>query len=121
MSTSAIRDNCGFAYAGRGQIMNLSQISGHGEESFNVYFLGLYSRKQVTDSTVHLSFAWQRVDETPAGSLYPCLQENSLEVLNKLPPLSTLPFMTRMSLSHLISADSKIEKERKDKKSDVSC
>ena len=24
-----IRDNCGFAYAGQGQIMNLSQISGH--------------------------------------------------------------------------------------------
>ena len=24
-----VRDNCGFAYAGQGQIMNLSQISGH--------------------------------------------------------------------------------------------
>ena len=24
-----VRQNCGFAYAGRGQIMNLSQISGH--------------------------------------------------------------------------------------------
>ena len=33
MSTSVksatVRDNCGFAYAGQGQIMNLSQISGH--------------------------------------------------------------------------------------------
>ena len=25
-----VRDNCGFAYAGQGQTMNLSQISGHG-------------------------------------------------------------------------------------------
>ena len=24
-----VRDNCGFAYAGQGQIMDLSQISGH--------------------------------------------------------------------------------------------
>ena len=24
-----VRNNCGFAYAGQGQIMNLSQISGH--------------------------------------------------------------------------------------------
>ena len=33
MSTSReVRHNCGFAYAGRGQIMNLSQISGHAVE-----------------------------------------------------------------------------------------
>ena len=28
-----VRDNCGFAYVGRGQIMNLSQISGHAQLS----------------------------------------------------------------------------------------
>ena len=27
-----VRPNCGFVYAGRGQIMNLSQISGHGSK-----------------------------------------------------------------------------------------
>ena len=27
-----VRDNCEFAYAGQGQIMNLSQISGHGRK-----------------------------------------------------------------------------------------
>ena len=28
-----VRDNCGFAYTGRGQIMNLSQISGHAADA----------------------------------------------------------------------------------------
>ena len=32
-----VRDNCGFAYTGRGQIMNLWQISGH-DVTFTIYF-----------------------------------------------------------------------------------
>ena len=30
-----VRDNCGFAHTGQGQIMNLSQISGHDVEERN--------------------------------------------------------------------------------------
>ena len=44
-----VRDNCGLAYAGQGQIMNLSQISGHASQevqllfrvsNFHVHFIG---------------------------------------------------------------------------------
>ena len=35
-----VRDNCGFAYAGQGQIMNLSQISGHAEKELILKTIG---------------------------------------------------------------------------------
>ena len=40
-----IRDNCGFAYEGQGQVMNLSQFSGHGtvESGKNVTFWNNFS------------------------------------------------------------------------------
>ena len=57
-----VRDKCGFAYAGQGQIMNLSQISGHGRKNPHV-------TKEIEQLIKEKRYAYRRFKKNPSPEL----------------------------------------------------